>query len=347
MRSIGRRRVLALGGCLVAQYLWARSNLSFARTKMRNSVPIQFGVISDAHLNLDSIENRSFGETGLRCLRATVKALNEEDLDLVLIMGDLLYDGELHNLVEAKRVLNCLKAPYYIVAGNHDYRPMDPSRQHAGCSYISIEDFVQAFKGHGYRGSGERYWARELKSGLRLIGLDGCLVDEPVSYGGHLPQQQMSWLRRQLAGHKKDLHIIMLHHNVVHWGNDAQSLKGRWFSLENSEEIRALLADYSASIAVVLSGHRHVGLRKRRLADIDYMVVPSISAYPMRYGIFKLSDSELRWRTPDVPVGNDTHRLARAQLIRDPRPSFFNNMSEKEIVAFCENSRLVEGASQL
>ena len=347
MRSMSRRQVLALAGCLLTQCLTGWTKIVFAHTKKSNFSPVRFGVLSDPHVDLNGFKGWKMGKDSLLCLRATVGVLNKEDLDFVLILGDLLNDGELKNLVSAKKLLDTLKAPYFIIAGNHDYRPADPVRQLAGCEYISIHDFVEAFNGCGYNKSGCRYWARRITTGLRLIGLDGCLVNEKVSYGGFLPQEQIRWLEKQLTTHKDGLHIIMLHHNLVHWGNDAHSVRGRWFSLDNSEEVRALLEVYADNIGVVFSGHRHIGLRIMRLGCIHYMTLPSVNSYPMRYALFQLSGREISWKTPDVPVTSVLHRMARKGLISEPWVSSLNKMSETEIISFYENNELTRGLCQL
>lgn len=347
MKSMSRRHILALAGCLLTGHLCGWPKIVFAGSKKSNFAPVRFGLLSDPHVDLNGINGWKMGKASLLCLSATVCALNKEELDFVLIPGDLLHDGEVQNLVCAKKLLDTLRAPYFIIAGNHDYRPADPARQITGCEYITIHDFVETFHGYGYSTSGRRYWARKIAAGLRLIGLDGCLVNEEMNYGGHLPQDQIQWLREQLATHKNDLHIIMLHHNLVHWGNDALSERGRWFSMNNSEEVRVVLEAYADNIGVVFSGHRHVGLRKRRLGNVDYMVMPSINSYPMRYALFQLSGREVSWKTPDVPVDEKLHRAARAGLVNAPWVSSLHGMDEEDIISFYENNQFTRGLSQL
>ncbi len=347
MRVMNRRHILALAGCLFTDYACSWTRIVFAGSKKSDFPPVRFGVLSDPHVNLKGVNRWKMGEVSLLCLQATIRELNKEELDFVLIPGDLLNDGELPNLGCAKKNLDTLKAPYFIVAGNHDYQPADPARRIAALKYVSVYDFAKTFRGHGFDGADRRYWAWRLKKGLRLIGLDGCLIDEEVNFGGHLPQQQMKWLKRQLATHKNDLHIIMLHHNLVHWGKDALSERGRWFSINNSEEVRNLLEEFADNIGVVFSGHRHVGLRQRRLGNIDYVVVPSINSYPMRYSLFQISGGELRWKTPGVPVGQGLHNLAREGLLSQPWLLSMNLTNEEETISFYENNPLTSGFCQL
>jgi Icc protein len=82
-------------------------------------------------------------------MKKTVKALNFEPLDFVLVPGDLLLDGEWENLQVAKGLLDTLIAPYFIVSGNHDYKPVDSNRMRKQFNYLSTEEFMSEFVGHG------------------------------------------------------------------------------------------------------------------------------------------------------------------------------------------------------
>lgn len=336
--------MILLSGCLLSYNFCSWTKVVFAQAKKGRFAPVRFGVISDPHIDLKGINGWKMGAISLLCLQKTIEELNSLPLDFILIPGDLLLDGELRNLVVAKKLLDKLKAPYYIIAGNHDYCPADPARRKGGFEYISIHDFVRTFVGHGYNESGDRHWAVQLKPGLRLLGLDGCLIDEKVNFGGRLPQEQIRWLDTQLASHEDDLHIIFLHHNLVHWGNDALSDRGRWFSLENNHEVRAILEAYADNVGVVLSGHRHIGLRNKRLGSIDYVVVPSVNSYPMRYALFQLSSGEFSWKTPGVPVRSEMHVEARKAFISIPWLSDLQMTDKADAVDFYENNQLIMGA---
>jgi len=303
-------------------------------------------VLSDPHINRDGYNEWLMGKDSISCLQRTVEALNSEVLDFILILGDLLNNGEVHNLVSAKKILDTLTAPYFIIAGNHDYCPPNPAVRRAGYQYISIDDFINTFRGHGYGESGNRCWARQLAPGLRLIGLDGCLVDKKMNLGGHLALEHLKWMERQLEMHKDHFHIIMLHHNLVHWGRDGLSPSGRLYSLDNSREVRALFEAYADSVGVVFSGHRHIGLRRKRVGDIDYFVIPSINSYPMRYGLFELSSRKIQWKTPNVPMDEKLHHQARAGLINAPWISSHYKIDARELISFYENNQQRSGFSQ-
>ena len=72
----------------------------------------QFAQVSDTHVG---------GSTGADDLRATVKDLNaQKDIDFVLFTGDITEFGSDEELLLAKRILDSLTLPWYVIPGNHD-----------------------------------------------------------------------------------------------------------------------------------------------------------------------------------------------------------------------------------
>jgi len=338
MRWLSRRNFLIAAGCLFAGQFGGWTRMAVGRSKKSGFQPVRFGALSDSHINVQGVDNWLMGESSSDCLSATVCALNALGLDFVLISGDLLHQNVPENLVQAKNILDTLTPPYFVVAGNHDYSTTSRGRQHLSSNTDCITNFIQTFQGHGYDTSGRRYWAAQVGERLRLIGLDGCLCGQSVEYGGYLPEGQLDWLNDQLAGHRDDLHVIMVHHNLVYWGNDHLSKRGRWFSLDNSSEVRQILEAHNANVYVVISGHRHIGLRARRLNDIDYLTLPSINSYPMRYTIFDLNRNELKWKTIPVPIEPQLHRKAKSNLINADWIESLNKMDLDQILRFYENN---------
>ena len=224
--------------------------------------------------------------------------------------------GLLENARLVRDVLNQLSIPYYVVAGNHDYRPANQKHLRKGFHYLSIEEFIQFFKGHGYIDM-QRYYARSLAPGLRLIGLDACLpgIDK---WGGILPEEQLHWLDRELTDHAEALHLIFMHHNVVRWSEE-ETVGGpkEFFCIDNDIAVRKLLAKHARTAPVVISGHRHAGLRHKEIAGVNYFLVPSINSHPMRYAVFTLTPQSIAWKTPMASVAEPVHLEARENLLDD------------------------------
>ncbi|MGW8194589.1 MAG: metallophosphoesterase family protein [Desulforhopalus sp.] len=303
---------------------------------------VRFGVLADPHVDIRGTNGWRMGAVSVVGLEKAVAALNAARLDFVLVPGDLLADGEWENVQVAKQLLDGLTAPYYVVSGNHDYRPADPTRLREGFTYLHPADFIGVFHGHGYGGDGRRHWSQLVAPGLRLIGLDGCLPDEPTGWGGELPAQQLQWLEKQLADSPEPV-LIMVHHCLLHWGNDGRSVAGRWYSLENSPVIRRLLSHYREKIIMVISAHRHIGLHHRLLAGVPYFVVPSINSYPMRLSLFTLQTGKIGWTTPSLGVDEALHSEAREGLLRTRWFAGIDDAARRELLRFYENDQYRSG----
>lgn len=304
---------------------------------------VRFGVLADPHVDIRGENGWRMGAISVLALEKTVAAMNDAGLDFVLVPGDLLLDGEWENLEVAKKLLDGLIPPYYIISGNHDYRPADAGRLRKGFSYLTTPEFIDVFKTHGYRPGGSRYWSHQLPSGLRLIGLDGCLPEVTRGWGGFLDHDQFQWLKEQLDRSDEPI-IIMVHHCLQHWGNDASTIAGRWNSLENSPQIRRLLSDYRGKIVMVISGHRHIGLRNSVIDGVAYFVAPSINSYPMRYSLFELVPGNIKWTTPDLRVSKEFHKEALDGLLRTPWFSTLDSLSRQQLLQFYENNSGRKGA---
>ncbi len=354
--GISRRQFFKYSGTtLVGSLLYTgMGSTFFAQAASRDFGSVKFGVISDAHLDIRGKNGMKMSGESVNSVRKTVEGLNlEEDLSFVLVTGDLLLDGEKENADQIKILLDTLEYPYFVIAGNHDYVPADPQRRREGFSYLTINDFVKTFKGHGYDTSMNRYYAHQIKPGLRIIGLDACLPDDPQKWGGVLPQEELSWLDKQLTEHKEDLNLIMIHHNLVQW--TADELAGgpkQWFTIDNAQAVRELLAKHSKAAPVVISGHRHIGLNYKELSGVNYFVVPSINSHPMRYTLFELTHKSISWKTPMVGLPAKVHMEARENLLnaqwwRETQYKNRNSFTDNQVLSLYENSSMILGEKEI
>jgi predicted phosphodiesterase len=357
-RSFSRRRLLQYGaaaflGSLGTTIPFGRIGRSaFAAPARTPFQPVRFAVLSDLHVDIKGENGIKMSAVSVECLRRTVADLNREDnLAFVLVPGDLLLDGELENARVVREALNRLTVPCYVVAGNHDYRPVNKEHLREGFRYLSIEEFAQFFKGYGYDGS-QRYYARSLAPGLRLVGLDTCLP-EVDKWGGILPDEQLDWLDKELTAHTDSLHLIFMHHNAVRWSADeAAGGPKQFFCIDNDVELRKLLAKHARTAPIVLSGHRHVGLRHKEIDGVNYFVVPSLNSYPMRYAVFSLTPQSIGWKTPMVCVAEPVHLEARENLLDNPwwRENGLKERSPENdaaVLDFYENNSMIFGSAQV
>jgi len=354
--NFSRREFLKIGGMslIAATATMNFGTKVFAESSRTPFDPVQFGIITDPHVDIKGKNAMKMSSISLDCVRKAVEGLNlEEDLSFVMLTGDLLQDGELENAQAIKEQLDQLKAPYYVLAGNHDYDPILPKKRREGFSYMSIEEFVKFFKGHGYDDSLKRYYALQIKPGLRIIALDAELPSEPKTWAGILPEEQLKWLDKQLTDHSNDLNLVFMHHNFVIWSDD--ELKGgpkQWFCLENAADVREILAKHATAAPVAISGHRHIGLNYKELNGVNYFIAPALNSHPMRYSVFTISNEAISWKTPMVGVPASAHLEARNNLLDAAwwRASQFkerNYFNDNAVLRLYENNDMIFGTKKI
>ncbi len=354
--NFSRRQFLKVGGMsLISTAMSVNFGTKVFATPAETPFnPVRFAVIADTHLDIKGKNGMKMSAVSTECLSRTVADINlEQDLSFVMVAGDLLLDGELENAQVMKNSLDNLSMPYYVVAGNHDFIPPDPQKHRVDFNYLTIEEFVEFFGGHGYDDSGKRYYAHQIVPGLRLIGLDACLPLEPKKWGGSLPEEQLKWLDKQLTDHAEDLNLVFMHHNFIKWSAD--ELTGgpkQWFCIDNDAETRAVLSKHSKAAPVVISGHRHIGLNYKELNGVNYFIAPSLNTHPMRYSVFNISNQSVSWKTPMVSVPEATHLEARQNLLNAKwwRATQFgesNSINDSAVLQFYENNRMIFGSIKI
>lgn len=350
--DFSRRDFLKLGGISL---LGASATLSFGTKVFATPTgtpfgPVRFAVVTDAHVDIKGVNAMKMSAFSSECVAKTVADLNmEKNLDFVMVTGDLLLDGEWENAREIKKHLDRLNVPYYVVAGNHDYMPANPKNRRDGFTYMTIDEFVTFFNGHGYDHSGSRYYARSIKPGMRIIALDACLPDEQVKWGGYIPADQLAWLDAELSGHPHDLNLVFMHHNFVGWSEDETSGGPKqWFNIDNAADVRAVLSKHKKAAPVAISGHRHIGMNHKEIEGVSYFIAPSLNSHPMRYTVFTISNEAIVWKTPMVSVPENLHLQARENLLnakwwRDTRLEARNSANDRAVLQLYENSDMVTG----
>ena len=350
--NTSRRAFLKFGGLATAAGLmqFTTGSKAFASPAPRDFGAVRFAVISDPHVDIKGKNDMKMSAISRKCLRSSVDAVNAaENVAFTMICGDLLLDGERENAQAVKAELDRLSSPYFVIAGNHDFAPVDTSKHRPDFTYLTIEQFVDFFQGHGYGADGKRHWVRDVVPGLRVIGLDANKPLEMKNWGGVIPPDQLSWLDDQLSANADSLHLIFIHHTLVNWtADELQGGPKEWFVVDNAPDVRAVLAKHSKIAPVVVSGHRHIGLNVKELGGVTYFTSPSVNSYPMRYSIYDMTPQSISWQTPAVPVETAAQLEARENLLNATwwRPTQFaerNSFNDMEVLSLYENNGLRMG----
>ncbi len=167
-----------------------------------HSQRINFAHVTDTHVG---------GSTGANDLFAVVTDINaQNDLDFVLITGDITEFGSREELLEAKKILDKLKYTWYALPGNHD----------SNWSESGSNDFQTIF--------GAEHFSFE-KAGMRFIGT--ASGPNMRMAPGLVPREQIVFLD-SIVNNLKDPHqkIIFVNHypldeSLANWYKVIELLK--------------------------------------------------------------------------------------------------------------------------
>lgn len=167
--------------------------------------PFRFALLTDIHINAKET-------SATEDLRNSVKQINATDnLDFVLVTGDIADEGDRASLILAKQELDKLKIPYYIIMGNHDQKWSE-----SGCM-----DFKHIF---GY----ERFKFEH--KGYLFLGFNcGPLMRMAL---GHVPPEDIDWVKNELEKNGKNgkpvflvTHMPMLPQDTDNWNDVTDAVR--------------------------------------------------------------------------------------------------------------------------
>ena len=192
------------------------------------------GHLSDLHVTPPA--ERLFGVIDTHA--ATVEAIDQLGRlsprpDAVIVTGDLTGHGLPEEYAAARRALDELDAPYFVIPGNHDRR----------------DALLAAFDGHAWAdGDGRIQYAVE-DLAVRLVAVDS--VEEGLDEG-RIGIDQLAWLDVTLAAAADRPTLVFLHHPPLRsgvWWMDTAGLAG-------ARELGQVLERHP-QVGLVASGHIH------------------------------------------------------------------------------------------
>jgi 3',5'-cyclic-AMP phosphodiesterase len=165
-------------------------------------------------------------------LRTAIAEINDADVDLVVVAGDLTDDGYPDQYPTAKAELAALACPRITcVPGNHDARNV---------GYLRFE---------------ETFGARDSRLRLDCDGVEVALVavdsSKPDLDEGEIGREHYGWIEEGFAG-DADLRVFVCHHHLMPIPGTGRERN----QVLDAGDVLSLLS--RCGVDIVLSGHRHV-----------------------------------------------------------------------------------------
>jgi 3',5'-cyclic AMP phosphodiesterase CpdA len=216
-------------------------------------------------------------------LEQILDSLETQDLDFLLLPGDLTQHGERENHQWLVNRLKQLPFPTYVVPGNHDVITRE------GCDRtVSLAEFPQLYQAFGYDQS-VPYYHQEILSGIHLIGLNSIAFDADGKqlFAGYVDDEQLDWLSATLDRLAGQWVMVMTHHNVLeHLPGQSQHPMGCRYITENRHALIERLQ--KGGVNLLFTGHLHVQDIAQE-GDLWEVTTGSLVSYPHPYRILTMT----------------------------------------------------------
>lgn len=255
---------------------------------------IKIGLIADPQYADKDTRGSRFYRNSLDKLDSAVSAINREEVDFTVMLGDLVDAGP-KDLAPALLRLEKLKEPVYNILGNHDYVDVEDGA-HLYKSYKMPNPYYAVEKGEWLfillntnelseystrAGSGQREAWKNLNDVLKTEKRSN---DQP--WNGGISITQLKWMEKQLRkAQSASKKVIVFTHHPLYPENGLEAL--------NNREILTLIEKYSV-VKAVISGHHHPG------NFASYKGIPMITLEGMietsdenAYGVLELDEHQL------------------------------------------------------
>jgi len=200
-----------------------------------------------------------------------------------ITVGDIVWDNH-DRFEDYKDAVRKMNIPFFQALGNHDmdYRQGDDS----------VSD--KTFKSH----FGPTYYSFN-RGKVHYVVLDDVrYLGREREYDGFITENQLEWLKKDLAFVPKDHLVIVCLHIPVHNG------------VSNRDELYEILKPYKAHI---MSGHTHTNLNLIKKGVYEHVHGTVCGAWwtgpicgdgtPPGYGVYEVNGTDLTWYYK--PVGNE------------------------------------------
>ena len=233
---------------------------------------IKFIQISDSHLSINSSAPTQREVGGSKdSLEKAIKDINSiKNVDFIIFTGDNIDTANSDDLKQFLKMANKLKAPYYVVIGNHEvFKSQDLTKK----DYMKI---VRRYS-KNCRPKGANYVFK--KKGIIFLVVDGAKEVIPGP-SGYYKKDTLKWLDKKLTKYKNIKVVIFQHFPLI------EPYHHRTHKTYNAEAYEKVLEKHNNVIGI-FSGHYHANNEFKK--DGVYRInSPALVEPPHNYKIVEI-----------------------------------------------------------
>ncbi|QQO10117.1 metallophosphoesterase [Breznakiella homolactica] len=245
-------------------------------------------------------------------LRALAFSMENDPPDILLLNGDLTYNGERESHRELAQYLSRIESfgtKVFVIPGNHDIANPWARAFFRDNAYrtdsVTSKEFAGIYDEFGYgealsRDRDTLSYVAEPFPGLRLLMIDTNKYSRNTQLGipqadGAVPASTRKWIRRAAESAKRDGAVLVtsMHHSLM----DHHPMVNQGFTVDDSRTLAELFS--GLGINFVLTGHIHA-------QDISQYAAPSgvvydiatsaLSVYPHQHGVLQFVPEKSGWQ---------------------------------------------------
>lgn len=254
---------------------------TFASAKESKTL-LHFVQISDTHLQKgDSKDAERLLGSSEKLLKDAVEEINHiEDLDFVLASGDLVDTAEEKLVDKYIRITMSLKAPLYVLLGNHDVSVNGGLGKDGFIKkFTAVKDSI-SFTGN------MAYYSFSPNEKFTIICLDGTTDKVVTPHGSIEDPKQFKWLEDELEANKNKFVIIALHFPFI----EPFKSETHFFLEPDRTRLLDLINGYKNVIGV-FSGHYHAA-KLFKIKNKIHNSNPAVVQYPNAFREIIISQYE-------------------------------------------------------
>lgn len=298
-----------------------------ARASLTPVKPFSFAFVTDIHLTNSKPDSHILYHESQIFLQEAVKNINQLDVDFVIFGGDQVEtpgksDENWNLFIDVVQNLNC---PWNFILGDRDI------------GGIKIVDKMRTF-GVDWKGKGIDnpfpWWSTNPAPNVHLVGLD---TSKNGSKKGFVPQEQLVWLKDDLARNFSKFTIVFSHHPIFSpppfdgaspWSN---------YALEEAGAVKEVLAG-SPYVKLCLSGHVLVNKLSRE-GGIYFVSSSGLTSYPCTFKVFRVNPDDIFMETYQIGFKSLVQKSEDA-LKQSNLAYYYDKSKPKQYLKVAEGSKV-------
>jgi Icc protein len=216
--------------------------------------------------------------------------------DLVFAIGDTTQRGTVEELSAQTALLQRAGLDLIRLTGNHD------------SDSLAKAELASFFLGGRDSASPDELYTSFDAGPVRFVLLDTAR-SRSTNWSGFVSDEQLAWLDNQIARYNQadaPRHIVVMGHHPIM--NTTRRSDERWFNIENSPAVEAVLTRLTRGAGIYACGHNHINSLAGPDAQGWYYIQVGAPLVCRSYGLFMVDEAGIRFEKVDIDLTDPRFR---------------------------------------